>query len=160
IRLLLALTGACMLGNAVGAEGAPQTVRLPTSKSLTLPVPGFVARTNGYPATIALSPDGRYPALLNQGFGPEESGRRQSIAIVDLSNNQLRDYPDDRVGVRQKQSYFIGLAFSPDGTRLYASMSSLSDGGIAVYQFKDGVPTPERFIKIGAQPLAAGKNVT
>ena len=159
-RLLLILTGAFALGTAVSAEVSPQTIRLPTSKNLTLPVPGFVTRTNGFPGTIALSPDGRYAALLNEGFGTEESGVRQSIAILDLSNNQLRDFPDDRVGDRQKQSYFIGLAFSTDGTRLYASMSSLSDGGIAVYRFKDGALTPERFIKIGAQPLPPGKSVT
>jgi Leucine-rich repeat (LRR) protein len=72
-------------------------VNLPTSKTLTLPVPGFIARTNSYPATIAVSPDGRYAALLNQGYGTEQSGVRQSIAILDLSNNQLRDFPDERL---------------------------------------------------------------
>jgi DNA-binding beta-propeller fold protein YncE len=160
IHVAIILAGSCALSTGVCTEVSPQTVRLPTSKTLQLPVPGFVSRTNGYPAAIALSPDGRYAALLNEGFGTEESGVRQSIAILDLSNNQLHDFPDDRVGYRQKQSYFIGLAFSTDGTRLYASMSSISDGGIAVYRFKEGALTPERFIKIEAQPLAPGKTLT
>jgi hypothetical protein len=45
------------------------------------------------------------------------AGARQSIAILDLSNNQLHDFPDDRLSddYSTRQSYFIGLAFSSDG---------------------------------------------
>jgi DNA-binding beta-propeller fold protein YncE len=146
-------------------------INLPTSKTLTLPVPGYLARTNSFPATIALSPDGRYAALLNQGYGTQETGARQSIAILDLSNNQLRDFPDDRLSDEEttRQSYFIGLAFSTDGKHLYASMGSITDptgakpkstgNGIAVYKFAEGQVTPERFIKIPPQRLAKGKEV-
>jgi DNA-binding beta-propeller fold protein YncE len=144
----------------VSAQTPTHSVHLPTGKTLTVPVPGFVVRTNSYPATIVVSPDGRYAALLNQGFGTEESGIRQSIAIFDLANNQLHDFPDDRLGDHKTQSYFIGLAFSADGTRLYASLSSVTDSGIAVYRFEGGRITPERFIKISAQNLAPGKTVT
>jgi DNA-binding beta-propeller fold protein YncE len=157
----------------VVARGADRSrrINLPTSKSLTLPVPGYLGRTNSFPATIALSPDGRYAALLNQGYGTEESGARQSIAILDLSNNQLRDFPDDRLSDEYSthQSYFIGLAFSSDGKHLYASMGSITDptgekppnagNGIAVYKFDAGEVTPERFIKIAPQRLADGKEV-
>ncbi len=155
------------------ARGADRSrrINLPTSKTLTLPVPGYLARTNSFPATIALSPNGRYAALLNQGYGTQESGARQSIAILDLSNNQLRDFPDDRLSddYSTHQSYFIGLAFSSEGNHLYASMGSITDptgekptntgNGIAVYKFADGQVTPERFIKIPPQPLAEGKEV-
>ncbi len=155
----------------VAARAANQSrkINLPTSKTLTLPVPGYLARTNSFPATIALSPDGRYAALLNQGYGTLETSGRQSIAILDLSNNQLRDFPDDRLGGDAHQSYFIGLAFSSDGKHLYASMGSITDptgerpgnlgNGIAVYNFADGKVTPERFIKIPPQRLAEGKEV-
>ncbi len=146
-------------------------VNLPTSKSLTLPVPGYLARTNSFPATIALSPDGRYAALLNQGYGTQETGARQSIAILDLSNNQLHDFPDDRLSddYSTRQSYFIGLAFSSDGKRLYASMGSITDptgekptstgNGIAVYKLTAGQVTPDRFFKIAPQRIAEGKEV-
>ena len=146
-------------------------INLPTSKTLTLPVPGYLARTNSFPATIALSPDGRYAALLNQGYGTQETQARQSIAILDLSNNQLHDFPDDRLSddYSTRQSYFIGLAFSNDGNHLYASMGSITDpigekpkstgNGIAVYKFAAGQVTPERFIKIAPQKLADGKEV-
>ena len=98
----------------VRAAPPSRRVDLPTSKGLTVPVPGYLARTNSFPATIALSPDGRYAALLNQGYGTQETGARQSIAILDLSNNQPHDFPDDRLSdeTSTHQSYFVGLGFS------------------------------------------------
>ena len=167
----LALSSLLVVFMVASAADRSRRINLPTSKGLTLPVPGYLARTNSFPATIALSPDGRYAALLNQGYGTQETGARQSIAILDLSDNQLRDFPDDRLSdeVTTRQSYFIGLAFSGDGKHLYASMGSITDptgekpkstgNGIAVYKFADGQVTPERFIKIAPQRLAAGKEV-
>jgi DNA-binding beta-propeller fold protein YncE len=160
---LAALLVACLLFVVARANQRSHKVNVPTSKSITVPVPGFIARTNGYPVTIALSPDGRYAALLNQGYGTEESGLRQSIAILDLSNNQVHDFPDDRLRGDEKstlQSYFIGLAFSTEGKHLYASMSSVTENGIAVYKFEDGQVTPDRFITIPAQRLEPGKTIT
>jgi DNA-binding beta-propeller fold protein YncE len=138
-------------------------INLPTGKTISSPVPGFLARTNSYPAAIAVHPDGRYAALLNQGYGTEQDGLRQSIAILDLSNDVVRDFPDERLRADEKstvQSYFIGLAFSSDGKHLYASMSSVADGGIAVYKFTDGEVTPERVIKLPAHQLAPGKELS
>src|SRR3984893_185115 len=152
----------CLLFMVAGANERLHKINLPTSKTATVPVPGFIARTNSYPATIALSPDCRYAAFLNQGYGTQESGVRQSIAILDLSNNQLRDFPDDRLRGDEKstlQTYFIGLGFSTDGKHLYASMGSAAENGIAVYRFADGDVMAERFIRIPAQRLAMGKTV-
>ena len=145
------------------ANESSRKIGLPTSKIVTVPVPGFIARTNGLPATIALSPDVRYAAFLNQGYGTQESGVRQSIAILDLSNNQWRDFPDDRLRGDEKstlQTYFIGLAFSTDGKHLYATMGSAAENGIAVYRFTGGEVAPEHFITIPAQRVAPGKTVT
>ncbi len=157
-----ALSVSCLLFMAARANQRAYKINLPTSKILTLPVPGFVARTNSYPATIAISPDARYAALLNQGYGTEQSGVRQSISILDLSNDQLRDFPDQRLLGDAKstlQSYFLGLAFSSDGQHLYASMGAVAENGIAVYRFANHEVTPERFIRIPAQRLAPGKTV-
>jgi len=168
---VLALAAFFVVFVAARAAERSRRINLPTSKGLTLPVPGYLGRTNSFPATIALSPDGRYAALLNQGYGTQETGARQSIAILDLSNNQLHDFPDDRLSdeTSTHQSYFIGLAFSSDGGHLYASMGSITDpegtlpkstgNGIAVYKFAAGQVTPERFIKIPPQRLAEGKEV-
>jgi DNA-binding beta-propeller fold protein YncE len=157
------LAASCMVFIVARANERLHKLNLPTGKTLTLPVPGFIARTNSYPATIALSPDNRYAALLNQGYGTEQSGLRQSIAILDLSNNQVHDFPDARLPADEKttlQSYFIGLAFSGDGTHLYAAMSAVTKSGIAVYKFAQGEVTPERFVTIPPQPLSPGKTVT
>jgi DNA-binding beta-propeller fold protein YncE len=162
VLLLAAVPLSWLVLRFVYANERSHPMNLPTGKTLTVPVPGFIARTNCYPATIALSPDGRYAALLNQGYGTEQSKVRQSIAILDLSNNRLRDFPDDRLRGDEKstlQSYFIGLAFATDGKHLYASMGSATKNGIAVYRFADGEVTPERFITIPEQRVAKGKTV-
>jgi len=169
--LFFALSAFLVMLVLARAADRSRRINLPTSKTLTLPVPGYLARTNSFPATIALSPDGGFAALLNQGYGTQEAGARQSIAILDLSNNELHDFPDDRLSddYSTRQSYFIGLAFSSDGKHLYASMGSITDptgekpkstgNGIAVYKFAEGQVTPERFIKIAPQPIAEGKEV-
>lgn len=145
------------------------SISLPTSKILTTPLPGRIGSTNSFPATIAISSDGRYAAMLNDGYGTQETKATQSIAILDLKTNQIADYPDKRFGEQVHQSYFLGLVFGLDGKHLYASVGSITDpkgekagdtgNGIAVYSFMDGKVAPERFIAIEPQTLAAGKKV-
>ena len=156
---------------AAAQESKPDnsSVSLSTSKTLTIPSPGRIGSTNSFPATIALSPDGRYAALLNDGYGTQETVATQSIAVLDLKTNQLADYPDKRFGEEVHQSYFLGLVLGADGKHLYASVGSITDAtgqkagdtgnGIAVYSFADGKVAPERFIAIEPQALAAGKKV-
>jgi hypothetical protein len=145
------------------------SISLPTSKTLTLPTPGRVGATNSFPATMAVSPDGRYAALLNNGYGTQETMAMQSIAVLNLKTNQIAEYPDKRFGEDVHQSYFLGLVFGSDGKHLYASVGSITDpkgekagdtgNGIAVYSFTEGKVAPERFIAIEPQALAAGKKV-
>jgi DNA-binding beta-propeller fold protein YncE len=142
---------------------------LPTSKMLTVPSPGRIGSTNSFPATMVLSPDGHYAALLNDGYGTQETLAHQSIAVLDLKSNKIVEYPDARLSDESHQSYFIGLAFSTDGKHLYASVGSLTDptgtkagntgNGIAVYAFAAGKVTPQRFIPIAPQPLSTGKKL-
>jgi DNA-binding beta-propeller fold protein YncE len=148
---------------------SPKQIPLPTSKQLTVPSPGHLGSLNGFPGTIVVSPDQHYAALLNDGYGAQANDAHQSIAILDLKTNQLTDFPESRLAESAPQSYFIGLAFSSDGSHLYASMGSITDptgtkpgatgNGIAVYNFREGKVAPERFLKIPPQTLAAGKKV-
>jgi len=168
-RLLLVAAFLALHSVVPAQESTPSSVSLPTSKSLTLPTPGRIASTNSFPATIALSPDGRFAALLNDGYGTQDTVATQSIAVLNLKTNQLADYPDKRFGEEAHQSYFLGLVFSSDGKHLYASVGSITDptgekpgdtgNGIAVYTFTDGKVAPERFIALEPQPLVAGKKV-
>jgi DNA-binding beta-propeller fold protein YncE len=142
---------------------------LPTSKVLTVPSPGVLGSLNGFAAAITVSPDRRYAAILNDGYGSQQNQAHQSIAILDLSTNQLTDFPEDRLPEEAHQSYFAGLAFGSDGRHLYASMGSITDptgekpgdtgNGIAVYRFHEGQVAWDRFIKIPPQNIAPGKKV-
>ena len=142
-------------------------IPLPTSKTLTVPAPGSPQRTNSFPTAVALSPDGKYLAILNNGYGTAEAKFQQSIALLDLATNQLRDFPDSRLGQNAKQTYFLGLAWSSNGRELYASVASITDpdgrtpgdmgNGIAVYGFKDGALTPKRFLKLPLVQMLKGQ---
>ena len=147
----------------------PRQIPLPTSKSLSIPLPGVLGSLNGFAAAMAVSPDGRYAAILNDGYGTQLNQAHQSIAILDLRNNQLTDFPEDRLAQEAHQSYFVGLAFGSDGKHLYASIGSLTDptgeqpgdtgNGIAVYHFHKQKLSWDRFIRIPPQATAAGKKV-
>ena len=167
-RVMLFLLTASLLG-AQETKPSGTVINLPTSKQLTIPSPGKIGSTNSFPGTIVLSPDGHYAALLNYGYGTQETMARQSISVLNLDTNKIADFPDSRFSDTSHQSYFIGLAFSSDGKHLYASVGSLTDptgekkgdlgNGIAVYSFSAGKVAPERFIPIPLQSLPAGKTL-
>lgn len=172
-RLALSFSTVAVLwhlsANAQQPPSAANSISLPTSKVLTTPAPGRIGSTNSFPATIAVSPDGRYAAMLNDGYGTQETLATQSIAVLDLKTNRIADFPDKRFGDEGRQSYFLGLVFGSDGKHLYASVGSLTDvsggkagdtgNGIAVYSFANGEVAAERFIAIAPQTLAAAKKV-
>lgn len=159
-----------------------QSVNLPSSKQILAPVPGSPLRTNSLPMGVAWSPDGRYLALVNAGYGTADSDYAQSVAILDTTTQKLSDFPDPRTIVNAPQTMYSGVAFSLDGTHVYVSFDSLSapegeksstpeepssrrrrpgvektGNAIAVYKFSDGALTPERLIPIPLQKLAAGR---
>lgn len=139
---------------------------LPNGKLLR-PVPGNPRKTNNFATAVALSPDGKFAVFLHSGYGAYTSKEKQSLTVLNLETDELRDFPDDRLGGEAKQSYFLGLAFSVDGKHLYASMASLNDplgkkggtgNGIAVYGFANGEVAPERFMPLVPRTeLPAGK---
>ncbi len=167
LSICVLLGASTALGQSPSADHPP--IMLPTSKMLSVPSPGRIASTNSFPAMIALSPDGGYAALLNDGYGTQETSAQQSISVLDLKSNQVADYPDPRFADDSHQSYFLGLAFSSDGKHLYASVGSLTDptgartgdtgNGIAIYGFSQGKISPQGFIPIAPQPLKHGKQV-
>ncbi|MGD0905392.1 MAG: hypothetical protein ABR924_21065, partial [Terracidiphilus sp.] len=141
-------------------------------------VPGSPQRVNSEPVSMVVSPDGRYVVTVNAGYGTFESKYEQSLAVMDAQTGRVTDFPDDRTAMTGKQTLYSGLAFSPSGHYLYASMASLTDptgeqgagnreqntgnreqgtaktgNGIAVYGFDAGRITPERLIPIGLQKL-------
>jgi len=173
--LAISLLGVCLTcglaqNTAQRARNQEKEVPLPSSKTLGQPVLGAPQPLNTLPVTAALSPDGKFLALLNNGYGSAESNYQQSIAILDLRTNQLKDFPDSRLAPRARQTYFLGLAWSSHGDEVYASMASLTDpegkrpgstgNGIAVYRFAGGALMPERFLKLPLAPISQGRKYT
>ncbi len=138
---------------------------LPTSKQLQLPEPGGAQALNSLPMAAAWSPDHRYLAIVNAGFGTLESGYAQSIAVMEADSGAVKDYPEARAELGAAQTLYSGIAFSSDGRWLYVSVDSLSaplggkpgqtGNGILVYRFTGGVPQFDHRIGIGLQPLPA-----
>ncbi len=148
------------------AAQQPSTVNLPNGHILT-EVPGHPRPINNLPTAAILSPDKKFAVFLHSGYGSYTSGEKQSLTVLNLETNELADFPDDRLAQNAHQTYFLGLAFSLDGTRLYASMASVTDplgktagdtgNGIAVYKFENGHVTPEKFLPISPRTDIRGK---
>jgi DNA-binding beta-propeller fold protein YncE len=88
-----------------------------------------------FPVNIALSPNGRFAAVLHSGNSDNE------IFIVDLKSNS--------VGVVSRaivEESFYGLAFSPEGTELYCS--GAGDEVVHQFDFADGYLSDHRAIKL------------
>jgi DNA-binding beta-propeller fold protein YncE len=165
--LFLAAGGLLLIGTQTSVA---QTIDLPTSKQLIEPVPGNPQRINSEPISMAISPDGRYVVTVNAGYGTYESKYQQSLAVYDTQSGALTDFPDDRTPVHARQTLYSGLAFSHDGSHVYASIGSENDpagnkgaflgvkdtgSGIVVYRFADGKITPERLIHLPMEALSA-----
>jgi len=149
-------------------KAAKAPIALPNSKTLA-PDTGRISPVNSFPATMVLSPDGRFVAMAHAGYGTQDSRGRQSISVANLASGEVKEFPDDRLTEDAHQSFFVGLGFSADGKHLYASLGSITDptgaktgdtgNAIAVYGFKEGKVAPERLIKIAPTKLARGKYV-
>jgi DNA-binding beta-propeller fold protein YncE len=161
LTLALALGAATLKG---------QTIDLPTSKQLIGEIPGHPQRLNGLPMTMAVSPDSRYVVTVDAGYGTRESKFEQSLSVLDTQTGAVTDFPDDRTPVYAKQTLYSGLAFSRDGSHVYASIGSIADplgnagddgkdtgSGVVVYRFSEGKISPERLIPLPLQALAPGR---
>jgi DNA-binding beta-propeller fold protein YncE len=152
---------------AAQASAALGQIDLPTSKRLAEPVPGAPQRLNSLPMTAAISPDGRYLAVVNAGYGTFESRYQQSIAVLDIQTGKVTDFPEPRTAMGLPQTLYSGLAFGKDGTHLYAVFDSLSapegnnkdatGNAIAVYEFNNGEVKPQQLLPVPLQQLALGK---
>ncbi|MEW1823765.1 bifunctional YncE family protein/alkaline phosphatase family protein [Arthrobacter sp. NPDC080031] len=78
------------------------------------------------PLNSALSPDGKRLAVTNNGQGT------QSLQLVDLSDHEV----DQTISYKSPESLYMGLAWAPDGTKLYASAAANSK--IRTYSYSGG----------------------
>lgn len=166
--VLFSLSLLLLLGGIAVAQNAPKPIPLSTSKQLMEPVPGSPQPMGAFPVNIAVSPDQKYAAILEAGYGTPETELHQSIAVLSFASGKIMRFADPRLGLRAHQSFFLGIAWGSDGKHIYAPMVSISDptgskrkedtgNGIAVYVFDGENIAPERFIPVPPQTLAPGK---
>jgi hypothetical protein len=164
LSFVLLLVLACSLA----AQESSQRTQLPNGKLLA-DVPGNPRPVNNLPTAVTLSSDGRFAVLLHSGFGSYTSGEKQSLSVLNLETDELADWPDDRLGSKARQTYFLGLVFGLDGKHLFASVASLTDplgkqkngtgNGIAVYTFENGRIAPEKFIPLAPRDKIPGGKI-
>jgi DNA-binding beta-propeller fold protein YncE len=176
----------CSLPLLAATLCAAQTIHLPSSKEILPPVPGTPRALNSLPMTAAWSPDHRYLAFVDAGYGTAESNYEQSVAILDTATGRLTDFPDPRTALYAPQTMYSGIAFSRNGRHLYVSFDSLTEpngvplhragkagshhseqpgtgNGVAVYGFAPSsgatAPslTPERLIHIPLRGLTGNQ---
>jgi DNA-binding beta-propeller fold protein YncE len=143
--------------------GSWQPVYLPSGKILYEPPAGtFISDLNAFPINSTVSPNGRYVAFLNNGFGHPSSGFLKSIAVLDRANGQLSDTPEPGTGLNFNgpgniSTTYYGIAFSANGSRLYVSIASTKNdaklgdrtqNGIRIYRVSDRGLTPDGAIQI------------
>ena len=144
--LLIVIVGACSSSHAPLtqrdlARGVPEvpgarsdgSVMLPNQWSLR-PVGRQIA-LGDFPVNIAVSPNGRFAAVLHSGNSENE------IIVVDLKTNS--------VGIVSRASVeesFYGLSFSADGKQLFCS--GAGDEVVHQFTFADGYLSEHREIPL------------
>jgi YVTN family beta-propeller protein len=91
---------------AACGDKTPESVPLPTGKRLD--PAGTSVEVGSMPVAMALAPGGRRVVVLLSGY------REQGIQVVDRGSGRV-------VQTLVQPAAFLGLAFAPDGNRLYAS---------------------------------------
>src|SRR3954468_18005745 len=119
--LLLAISAVTAVGADLPGQRPDGSVLLPNQ--WVLRPAGKQLPVGDFPVQIAMHPSGQYAAVLHAGYSTHE------VLIVDLRTNATASRT--KVG-----ETFYGIAFSPDGTRLFCSGSSAEN--IHAFSFADG----------------------
>src|SRR5262249_37948600 len=149
ILLLTAATAALLATLGQSHEESPATSAAPRRLLPGLNGDGFIQLPNQWrlrpagtqielgdlPMHIAVHPDGRYLAILHTGY------RDHEVAIVDTQGVRPR-----LVSRAVIDEAFYGLAFSPDGKKLYASGAEYAV--VHTFDFRNGHLSGHRPIEI------------
>ncbi len=135
--------------NHPGPNGDPPVN--PHSPGWVLTPAGDQVTVGDRPMGAALSPDGRYLAVSNDGQGV------QSLTLVDVNAKKVVQ----TIEYHSPQALFVGVGFSPDGDRLYASAGV--NNKIRVYDFDGGSLSETDPIRLGPSSVKqtdSGSSVT
>jgi len=120
----IAALSSCNAPPAADIATRSEAPRLPTGARLD--PAGRSTDVGSLPLAMVASPDGRHFVLLLDGFGDN------GIQVIDRATGQVTQ-------TLVQPAAFIGLTFSPDGRRLYASGGN--DDVIYVYDWREGKAT-------------------
>jgi YVTN family beta-propeller protein len=120
----LPTTGTAPAPNPPGTPAGPQ----PGGGSITpqgwsVSPAGTQTALGDHPFGIALSPDGKFLAVSNDGVGT------QSIMVVDRAANKVVQ----EIDYTGPKGVYVGIEYSPDGSKLYASAGGtvFTQGGVS-----------------------------
>jgi YVTN family beta-propeller protein len=139
-RLVMPLVIVCAGCTAQGTpsivpSGDNEQLRLPTG--VRLDPAGRSFDVGSLPLSIVLSPDGRRIIVLLNGW------REQGIQVLDRRTGQI-------VQTISQPAAFLGLVFSPDGKKLYASGGN--EDVVYQYNWNDGAASPAGTIVLAVKP--------
>jgi YVTN family beta-propeller protein len=105
-------TGTAPAPNAPGTPAGPQGGGTSiTPQGWFVSPAGMQTALGDHPFGIALSPDGKFLAVSNDGVGT------QSIMLVDRASSKVVQ----EIDYTGPQGVYVGIQYSPDGSKLYAS---------------------------------------
>jgi YVTN family beta-propeller protein len=145
------LVAAIQAGPAL-AQTSPSSTAGPTGSDSAVSPQGWIVHPTGRqiqlgdrPLGLAVSPDGRTLLVSNDGQSI------QSLMVIDRQTGVLRQ----TIAYQSPESLFLGLAFSPDGKRAYASAGG--NNKIRVYDVAEQHLTESTSIALPTSPGADGK---
>ena len=100
---------------------------------------GIQVTVGNLPTNGAITPDGRYLAVTNNGCSRDT----QEISIIDLKAGK-------KITTAQVRASFIGVAFGQGGRELYVSGGN--DDKVYLFSFAGGVLTPDGSIPVAGYP--------
>ncbi|MDP4156236.1 MAG: phosphoesterase, partial [Bacillota bacterium] len=134
-------------GNNLVGQQADGSVQTPVNQLIT--PAGKQIEFGGNPISVAVNPNGKTAVTI---VGRSDYGGK-GINVIDLASGAMKSQ-DISLGL----SHMWGLAYSKDGSELYATGSSGSTGKVVVLSVgQDGTPKVSKSINLGA--AAAGGNI-
>ncbi|MDP4107866.1 MAG: phosphoesterase, partial [Bacillota bacterium] len=134
-------------GNNLVGQQADGSVQTPVNQLIT--PAGKQIEFGGNPISVAVNPNGKTAVTI---VGRSDYGGK-GINVIDLASGAMKSQ-DISLGL----SHMWGLAYSKDGSELYATGSSGSTGKVVVLSVgQDGTPKVSKSINLGV--AAAGGNI-
>lgn len=131
LTTLVLASGSAYAAYQAMAPGPQANATGVTPHDWTLTPAGNQVTLGDFPMGGAVSPDGKYLVVSNDGQGT------QSLQVIDVAKQQVIQ----TLSYEHPEALYLGVAFSPDGKTVYASAGG--NNKIRVFQFSSGTLTEQ-----------------